>query len=74
MEIVYGDFSHLKTVFIDLFPVKKCVFAHASLETGNPCIEKYQPSFLDRFSLFFLRSYKMYYIAIDTISSKREPD
>ena len=26
-------------MFTVLFPVKKCVFAHASLETGNSCIE-----------------------------------
>ena len=36
---MYGHFSDQKTVFIDLFPVKKCVFAYASLETGNSCIE-----------------------------------
>ena len=36
---MYGHFSHLKTVFTDRFPIKKCLFAHASLETGNPCIE-----------------------------------
>ena len=39
VKIVYGHFSHMKTVFIDLFAVKKCLFAHASLETGNPRIE-----------------------------------
>ena len=31
--------SLLETVFTDRFPVKKCLFVHASLETGNPCIE-----------------------------------
>ena len=36
---MFGHFSDLKTVFIDLFPVKKCVFTYASLETGNSCIE-----------------------------------
>ena len=36
---MYGHFSHVKTMFTDRFPVKKSLFAYASLETGNPCIE-----------------------------------
>ena len=36
---MYGNFSYLKTVFTDRIPVKKFLFAHASIETGNTCIE-----------------------------------
>ena len=39
----------------------------------KPAYWNYQSLFLDHFTLFFLRSYKIYCHDVDTISSKREP-